>query len=89
MSIQAVVALGQQTLLTVLLLAGPVLAAILLIGLAIGVFQAVTSIHEATLTFVPKMLAAGVTLALCMPWMLQKLMDFTTCLLADLILFMR
>ncbi len=66
----------QETLRTVLLLAGPVLAASLLVGLAVSLVQAATQIQEQTLTFVPKLLAVGLTLALFGPWMLRTLVEF-------------
>ncbi|HSW10153.1 MAG TPA: flagellar biosynthesis protein FliQ [Bacillota bacterium] len=66
----------QETLRTVLLIAGPVLAASLLVGLAVSLVQAATQIQEQTLTFVPKLLAVGITLALFGPWMLRTLVEF-------------
>jgi flagellar biosynthetic protein FliQ len=58
-------------------LAAPVLTA-MVIGLAISLFQAVTSIHEQTLTFVPKALGVVALLVMLMPWMLRSVMEFTT-----------
>jgi flagellar biosynthetic protein FliQ len=66
----------QETLRTVLLIAGPVLAASLLVGLAVSLVQAATQIQEQTLTFVPKLLAVGLTLAVFGPWMLRTLVEF-------------
>ena len=59
------------------MLAAPVLLAGMAIGLAISLFQAVTSIHEQTLTFVPKALGLVALLIVLMPWMLRTLMGFT------------
>jgi len=71
-----VVEIGRQTLIVVLLISGPLLIAGLVVGLLVGVFQAVTQIHEMTLTFIPKILVTtGVLLAL-LPWMLVIMMDF-------------
>jgi flagellar biosynthetic protein FliQ len=71
-----VIDIGRDALLTVLMISGPLLLAGLLVGLAVGVFQAVTQIHEMTLTFIPKILAIiGVMLAL-LPWMIIKMADF-------------
>jgi flagellar biosynthetic protein FliQ len=61
----------------VLLLSSPVLAVSLVVGLIISIFQATTQINEQTLTFVPKIFAVFITLALVMPWMMTKLVDFT------------
>jgi flagellar biosynthetic protein FliQ len=58
-------------------LAAPVLLAGMVVGLAISLFQAVTSIHEQTLTFVPKALAIVAVLVLLLPWMLRSLIEFT------------
>jgi flagellar biosynthetic protein FliQ len=59
-------------------LAAPVLLAGMVVGLAISLFQAVTSIHEQTLTFVPKALAVVGVLVLLLPWILRTLIEFTT-----------
>jgi len=58
-------------------LAAPILLTALVVGLAISLFQAVTSIHEQTLTFVPKALAVVAVLVILMPWMLRSLIEFT------------
>jgi flagellar biosynthetic protein FliQ len=59
-------------------LAAPFLAAAMVVGLLISLFQAVTSIHEQTLTFVPKALAVVAMLLLLMPWLVRSLVEFTT-----------
>ncbi|MBD3345475.1 MAG: flagellar biosynthesis protein FliQ [Chitinivibrionales bacterium] len=69
--------IGREALITVLFISGPLLLAGLVVGLLVGIFQAVTQIHEMTLTFIPKILAiVGVLLAL-LPWMLIKFIDYT------------
>lgn len=70
--------LMQQTLKLALLLAAPMLLLALAAGLLIAIFQAVTSIHEMTLTFIPKILAVVVGLFLFLPWMVQKMLAFAT-----------
>ena len=62
------------TVFTILL---PVLGASLMIGIFISVFQAVTSIQEMTLTFVPKILVTGIVILFLIPWMIGKLTEFT------------
>lgn len=57
-------------------LAAPILLTAMVIGLAVSLFQAVTSIQEQTLTFVPKVLAIVLLLILLMPWMLRTLVEF-------------
>lgn len=58
-------------------LAAPILITSLVIGLAISLFQAVTSIHEQTLTFVPKVLGLVALLVLLLPWMVRSQVEFT------------
>jgi len=58
-------------------LAAPILLTAMVIGLAVSLFQSVTSIQEQTLTFVPKALAIVALLILLMPWMLRTLVEFT------------
>lgn len=64
-----------------LTLATPILLTAMVIGLGISLFQAVTSIHEQTLSFVPKVLGIVVVLVITLPWMLRSAMEFTTMLI--------
>ena len=59
-------------------LAAPILLTAMVVGLLISLFQAVTSIHEQTLTFVPKALAIVGIVVLLLPWMTRSLLEFTT-----------
>jgi len=59
-------------------LAAPILLTAMVLGLAISIFQSVTSIQEQTLTFVPKALGIVVLLVILLPWMLRTLIEFTT-----------
>lgn len=68
----------KATMLQAVTLASPILLVGMLIGLAISLFQAVTTIHEQTLTFVPKALGITLLLVLLLPWMLRQVMQFTT-----------
>lgn len=78
MSLGLVLDLARNALTISLLLAGPLLGVALVVGLLISILQAVTSIQEQTLSFVPKLFAvAGVFLAL-LSWMLQIMMKYTT-----------
>ncbi len=78
MDIEWVTQLGRQVVEVTLKVAGFPLAASLLVGLVIGVFQAVTQVHEMTLTFVPKIVLVLVVIAIAAPWMLEVMVDFTT-----------
>jgi flagellar biosynthetic protein FliQ len=77
MSIEQVVEISRDLLYTALLLTLPTLAASLLVGLIISILQAITSIQEQTLTFVPRLLAAGLVLVVAMPWTMQIAIHFT------------
>jgi len=59
-------------------IAAPILITAMIIGLAISLFQAVTTIHEQTLSFVPKALAVVGIILLMMPWIVRSLVEFTT-----------
>ena len=69
--------LGRYTLETSLLLAAPLLLTCLVVGVAVTLFQAVTSIRDMTLTIVPKLLAVGIVTLLFGNWMLEVLLRFT------------
>jgi flagellar biosynthesis protein FliQ len=77
MSIAQVVEIGRDLLYTALLLALPTLAASLIVGLLVSVLQAITSIQEQTLSFVPRLVAVGLVLVLAMPWTMQLAIHFT------------
>ena len=76
MDSQAVFTFGQQGLYLLLMVAAPVLLTVLVVGLLVSVFQAATQINEATLSFVPKMIAAVAVLMIAGPWMLSTLVEF-------------
>ncbi len=77
MEIATVVDLGRSALWAVLGISAPLLAVALGVGLFIGVIQAATSINEATLSFIPKLLVLGATLAIFGGWQLSMLVDYT------------
>jgi flagellar biosynthetic protein FliQ len=76
MDAQQVFTAGQQGLYILLLVSAPMLLSVLVIGLAVSIFQAATQIHEATLSFVPKILGAVAVLAIAGPWMLTNLVEY-------------
>ena len=76
MTAQMVLTIGHEALTLLLMVAMPLLGTIMAVGLLVSVFQAVTQIHEATLAFVPKLIAALVVFAIAGPWMLTTLVDF-------------
>ncbi len=67
---------GQQGLYMLLLVSAPILLSVLAIGLIVSIFQAATQIHEATLSFVPKVIGAVAVLAIAGPWMLTTLVEY-------------
>ncbi len=71
----------KATMFQAVTLAAPILLTAMIIGLLISLFQAVTSISEATLTFVPKALGIVALLAILLPWMLRTIIDFATAMI--------
>ena len=67
---------GQHGLLMLLMVSAPVLLVVLVVGLVVSVFQAATQINEATLSFVPKIIAAVAVLAIAGPWMMTTLVEY-------------
>jgi flagellar biosynthetic protein FliQ len=77
LSIEKVVELGQGALMMVLLLSSPMLILGLLVGLAVSIFQATTQIQEATLSFIPKIVAVLLAFAIFGPWLISLAVDYT------------
>lgn len=78
MSEDIVVNLSTLSLQTIALVSAPMLISALVVGIAVSVFQAITQINEATLTFIPKMVVVAIVIVLAGPWMLDTLTGFTT-----------
>ena len=76
MNASSVLTLGQEALIILLMVSAPVLLMVLVVGLLVSLLQAVTQINEATLAFVPKLMAAVLVLAVAGPWMLSLLVDY-------------
>jgi flagellar biosynthetic protein FliQ len=72
-----IVDFAMESLKTTLLVSSPMLGFGLVTGLVVSVFQAVTSIQEMTLTFIPKILAVFLAIILFFPWLLQLMLGFT------------
>jgi flagellar biosynthesis protein FliQ len=71
-----VLTLGQEGLAILMMVAAPMLLTVLLVGLIVSIFQAATQLHESTLSFVPKMVAAVAVMAIAGPWMLSTLVEY-------------
>ena len=89
MSEEFVLSIGRDALYTVLLVAGPLLTLSLFVGLLISLFQAATQIQEQTLSFVPKIVAVLLGLAVLSPWILQIMCEFTIRLVTSIPTIMR
>ncbi len=77
MTEEMLIALAQRALLTVLMVAAPMLASGLIVGLVVSILQATTQIQEQTLTFVPKIIAVLGAIVLFGSWMLNTMIQFT------------
>lgn len=76
--------LMSELLLNAALISAPLLGLTLLVGLLVSIFQAVTQVQEMSLTFVPKLLVAAITLVVFGPWMLRKLLLFASTLIGNI-----
>ncbi len=76
MTTEAISDMAQEALFLIIKTAMPVLLVSLIIGLAVSIFQTVTSIQEQTLTFVPKIVCVFIALILFGPWMMNSMVQF-------------
>lgn len=76
MNALAAMELARAALILVMTIVGPLLITSLIVGVAIGLLQALTQIQEMTLTFVPKIIAMGVVMLLCLPMIGGAMSDF-------------
>ena len=81
--------LGAEALKTTVMLSAPLLLVALVVGIVVSLIQAVTQINEATLTFIPKIVAIAVVLVVAGPWMLETLTHYTTDVITHLPDFVR
>ena len=72
-----VVNLASQAMTVALKIGGPMLLVGLVIGLLVSIFQTVTSIQEATLTFIPKIVGIALLIVILGPWMLEQIVSYT------------
>jgi flagellar biosynthesis protein FliQ len=89
MTPEFVVSFAQQAISLTILVAMPMLGLGLIVGLAVSVFQATTSIQEMTLSFVPKILAVFFGLLYFAPWMLDKIITFTETVFSNIPVYIR
>ena len=84
MNSDLVIGIAKEAIEITLYVSLPIMGVGLLVGLLVSFFQAVTQIHEMTLTFVPKIIAVLVSLLFLLPWMMQKMVFYTQQLIVDL-----
>lgn len=89
MTVELLEQVSKQTFETVLLVGGPVLLASLVVGILVSFFQAMTQLQEATITFVPKLIAVFLTLLLALPWMVKVMVAFTRNIFQNIPLYVR
>ena len=89
MSQAHIIYMAKEALGTAILVGGPLLAASLLVGLIVSIFQAMTQIQEQTLTFIPKILSIALLLLFLGPWMLNVMTAYTINLFTELATYAR
>ncbi len=77
----------KQALITTLVVSAPALIIGLVVGLAVSIFQAVSQIHEITLTFIPKIVAIFIALIIFGPWIISVVVKFTVNILMNMASF--
>jgi flagellar biosynthetic protein FliQ len=82
MTSDALVGLFEQTMLTLLATAGPILLGTLAVGLVVSILQAATQVSEPTLTFLPKLAVTALIFIVLGPWMLDRFLAFTRAIFA-------
>jgi flagellar biosynthetic protein FliQ len=76
MTEEMVMSIGAEAIKTTLFLAGPLLICAMVVGIVVSILQAITQINESTLTFIPKMAAILIVLAVMSPWMLKVMQEY-------------
>jgi flagellar biosynthetic protein FliQ len=89
MTEELVIKLGQDALRTTAMLAAPLLISTLVVGLAVSIFQALTQINEATLSFIPKMIVIALVIVLAGPWMMDVMSTYTVNLFENIATMVR
>lgn len=83
MEVGSALDLVQHTLVLALLISAPMLLIGMVVGVLVSLFQAVTQIQEQTLTFVPKIAAMIVAAVVLLPWIVQKLLDYSVAMFGE------
>jgi flagellar biosynthetic protein FliQ len=77
MDAQEAIDLGREAIRACMMIGGPILVISLLVGLAIGMMQAMTQVQDQTVSFVPKLLIVMVGIAICLPWLSDRMLEFS------------
>lgn len=78
MDTQQAIDLGREALWTMLIIGSPVLLAGMIVGLVVGLFQALTQIQEQSVAFVPKIIVMFLVLSVSLPWLISRMLHYTT-----------
>lgn len=89
MTQEFVIGFGRQALELCLMMALPMLGVGLAVGIVVSIIQAATQIQEMTLTFIPKLVSMFLVLLFAMPWLMDKMMTFTTSVLINIPTYLR
>ena len=89
MEISDVITVGREALIITIMIAGPLLGGILLVGVVIGILQAATSIQEMTLSFIPKLIIVVAVLFVLGGWQILTLVEYLQSLLANLSMYLQ
>ena len=84
MNPQDAIDLGREALWTMLLIGSPVLVAGMIVGLVIGLLQALTQIQEQSVAFVPKIIVMLVVLSISLPWLISRMVQYTSTLIGGI-----
>lgn len=87
MTSEAVIGIAKQGIYMILMVSGPLLLIALVVGLIISIFQATTQIQEQTLAFVPKIIAVLAGIVIFGPWMLSRMLSYTSEIFSNLARF--
>lgn len=89
MTSEFVITFAQEAFKITMMISAPMLIMGLIAGVAVSIFQAVTSINEMTLTFIPKIIAVFIALLIFFPWMLKVMINFTEKVIINLPMYVK
>ncbi len=84
MDAQSAVDLAREALTTALVVGAPVLLVGVVVGLLIGLLQALTQVQDQTVSFVPKIVTMALTLVICLPWLIQRMVAYSEDLITNI-----